>query len=198
MASPACTLYSLHPYPALLQCATSCYNKNNNLQKKFLLGHSFFTPPKRRLVLCDSDDGFFLEGESQNVAHDYYCSTSIYLVWISWHLLTFTITPTPSWIKKLLGRWRHSTEFRSGFGSKSRSTSVMVLIYLINLDFCTWGKDQSPSVRVCCTFPSDSKLTLSRRYRLKRSPVFDLGIIKFVHELNTKASLQMKQRGLET
>lgn len=126
MASPACTLYSLHPYPALLQCATSCYNKNNNLQREFLLGHSFFTPPKHRLVLCDSDDGLFLEGESQNVAHDYYCSTSIYLVWISWHLLTFTITPTPSWIKKVLGRWRHSTEFRSGFGSKSWSTSVMV------------------------------------------------------------------------
>lgn len=107
-------------------------------EKSSLVTHPL-TPPKSQLVLCDSDDGFFL-GDSQNVARDYYCSTSIYLVLI-WHLLTFAITPTPSCIKNLLGGWRHSTEFKSRFKSKSLSTSLMVLIHSINLFFCTWGKD---------------------------------------------------------
>lgn len=44
VVSPAYSSYPLHPYAPLLQYATSFYNKNNNLQRKVLLGHSFFDP----------------------------------------------------------------------------------------------------------------------------------------------------------
>lgn len=87
---------------------------------------------------------FFLEGESQNVTKGYYYSTSIYLVFISYHPLTFTTTPIPPQMKKVMGRWRHSTEFRFQFGPKSWSTLVTVLIYSINVYFCSWARSKAP------------------------------------------------------
>lgn len=82
VASPARTLCSLHPCPALLQCLHLAITRIIIYRKNSSLVTHPFTPLKPRLVLCDSDDGFLL-GESQNVSHDCYRSTSIYLVFIS-------------------------------------------------------------------------------------------------------------------
>lgn len=57
----------------------------------------------------------------------------------------------------------------------------MDVIYSINLHFCTWGKTQRPLIKVCCTFPSDSKLSISLRCMAEGVTCVWFGIIKFVH-----------------